>query len=63
MAKKASSKPAEPDVLTKANPDLVTVRVLAAALGENGTTYLKGETFETTATRAAALGDSVEPVQ
>jgi len=40
----------------------VKVRVLSAALGEEDATYLKGETFTTTADRAAALGSSVEIV-
>lgn len=38
----------------------VTVKVLCSALGEGDETYLKGQSFETTAERAAALGDSVE---
>jgi hypothetical protein len=38
----------------------VKVKVIAAAIGEGDHTHLQGETFETTAERAAALGDSVE---
>lgn len=38
---------------------LITVRVLAAALCEGGVTYTKGQTFETTAERADALGNVV----
>ena len=41
----------------------VKVRVLCNALGEDSSTYLKGETFDTTPDRAAALGDSVEVVK
>lgn len=37
----------------------VKVRVLAAALCEGGTVYSKGDTFDTTADRADALGDTV----
>jgi hypothetical protein len=38
---------------------LVTVKVLAAALSEAGTVYAKGDTFQTTAERADALGSTV----
>jgi hypothetical protein len=55
MAKKQPSKST-----TEAPSAEVTVRVLSAAVGENGTTHLQGETFTTTAARASALGDSVE---
>ena len=44
-------------------PKLVTVRVLVGAVGEYEGTFEKGETFQTTAERAAALGDSVELVK
>lgn len=46
----------------KAEPK-VKVRVLSAAVGEAEGTFEKGAVFETTATRAAALGDSVELVK
>lgn len=39
---------------------LVKVKVLSGAVSEDDATYLKGDTFETTAERAAALGDSVQ---
>lgn len=60
MAKKASTEVKTDEV--KADDRPVTVRVLSAALGEGDLTFLKGQTFETTADRAAALGDSVELV-
>jgi hypothetical protein len=41
---------------------LVKVRVLIPALAEAGCWFAKGDTFETTPGRAAALGDSVEPI-
>lgn len=47
----------------KAAKSKVKVKVLVGAVGEDGDTHLKGETFETTAERAAALGDSVELVK
>lgn len=47
---------------TKKEP-LVKVKVLCAALGEEGVTYEKGSVFETTKSRAAALGDRVELVK
>lgn len=47
----------------KAAKSKVTVKVLSAAVGEEDQTYVKGQTFETTAERAAALGDSVEVVK
>lgn len=37
----------------------VIVRVLAASLCEGGNVYAKGESFETTAERADALGSTV----
>jgi hypothetical protein len=37
----------------------VTVKVLCGALAENGVSYTKGQTFETTAERADALGELV----
>jgi len=40
---------------------VVTVRVAHQAVGENGRTFLKGETFETTPARRAALGSLVIP--
>ena len=43
--------------------DSVTVKVLIASLGEDEVTYAKGETFETSAERAKALGDSVEIIE
>lgn len=49
----------EPPVAS--TPATVTVKVKVSAVSEDGI-YLKGETFETTAERAAALGDSVEIV-
>lgn len=60
MPKKQTSKPATDAPSTDAPSTEVTVRVLSAALGENGTTHLQGETFTTTTARAGALGDSVE---
>lgn len=57
MAKKASNKP------TGDTTPVVTVRVKVASLGEEGITYEKGDEFETTEARAAALGDSVELVK
>jgi hypothetical protein len=57
MAKKASQKP------TGDSSPVVTVRVLCNSLGEGGFTYSKGDEFETTEARAAALGDSVELVK
>ena len=41
---------------------LVTVEVLAAACGEADGTFLRGQTFQTTPARAAALGDSVRVI-
>ena len=46
----------------KAKSKLVKVKVLCPALGEDAESYVKGDTFETTAERAAALGDSVQLV-
>lgn len=57
MAKKASQKP------TGDSSPLVTVRVIVNSLGEESFTYDKGDEFETTTARAAALGDSVELVK
>jgi hypothetical protein len=57
MAKKASQKPIGDDSPT------ITVRVLVNSLGEGDFTYSKGDEFETTAARAAALGDAVELVK
>ena len=47
----------------KSDTPLITVRVLVNALGEDDTTYFKGDTFQTSAERAAALGDAVEVVK
>lgn len=46
-----------------AAPELVTVRVLVGAVGEPEGSFEKGQTFQTTAARAAELGDSVELVK
>ena len=43
-------------------PALITVRVVSDTLFENGERLAKGDTFETTPERAAALGDLVEIV-
>jgi hypothetical protein len=43
-------------------PKLVKVKVLCPALGEDAESYVKGDTFETTAQRAAALGDLVQVI-
>jgi len=43
-------------------PALITVRVVSETLFENGERLAKGDTFETTPERAAALGDLVEIV-
>lgn len=56
MAKKS-----ETETTPEAPAALVTVRVTGQPVCE-GLHYAKGETFETTAERAAALGDLVEPV-
>lgn len=42
---------------------VVTVKVIINSLGEGAEVYSKGQTFETTTDRAAALGDSVELVK
>ena len=47
----------------KSSPSLVTVRVTGQAVGENDAHFTKGETFETTPERAAALGTLVEIVE
>jgi len=57
MAKKASQKPTGDESPT------ITVRCLVNSLGEGDYTYSKGDEFETTEARAAALGDSVELVK
>ena len=41
-------------------PELVTVRVLGQRINEDSVGYEKGETFQTTAERAAALAGLVE---
>jgi len=41
----------------------VKVRVVKQPIGEDGKHYAKGETFETTPERAAALGPLVEPAE
>jgi hypothetical protein len=48
--------------LTETTPELVTVRVIGQRVSEDGEGYAKGETFETTADRAAALAGLVEIV-
>lgn len=66
MSKKATAKTAAVKPAPEADKNilaaLITVRVVCAALGENGETHHKGDTFETTPERARALGDSVEVV-
>ena len=58
MAKKKSNKPTGDD------SPAVNVRVLISSLGEGDETYSKGDEFETTTARAAALGpDIVEIVK
>lgn len=52
MAKKTETTPEE-------TPALVTVTVTGQPVCEDGNHYAKGETFETTPERAAALGDLV----
>ena len=49
------------DVQQERTTDVRTVRVTVAcnSLGEGGTSYARGDTFETTPERAASLGDSV----
>ena len=47
----------------KANPSLILVRVTGQAVAENDEHYTKGQTFETTPERAAALGSLVEPAE
>lgn len=42
-------------------PALVRVRVVGQPIAEDSGTYSKGDTFETTETRARALGSFVEP--
>ena len=59
MAKKATTPPVgQPPALL----ETVTVRVTGERICENGVGYVKGETFETTADRAAALAGLVELV-
>jgi hypothetical protein len=53
MAKKQTSGAGE-------TSDLVTVRVTGQPVCEDNLHYAKGDTFETTAERAAALGELVE---
>lgn len=60
MAKESKPKAAAAEA---AAPDLVTVRVLVGAVGELQGTFEKGEIFQTTAQRAAELGNSVEIVK
>lgn len=43
-------------------PATITVRVVGQAVGENNRAYLKGETFDTTPERRAALGALVDEV-
>jgi hypothetical protein len=58
MAAKPKTKtPAEPAVVETGT---VTVRVLYHSLAEEGRVYTRGDTFATTAERAAALGEMVE---
>ncbi len=57
------AKTAEQNAADKAAAKLITVRVLVGAVGEPEGTFEKGQTFQTTATRAAELGDSVELVK
>lgn len=57
------AKDSKPKADAAAAPELVTVRVLVGAVGEPEGTFEKGQTFQTTAARAAALGDSVELVK
>lgn len=56
MSKKAESE------TTREALAFVTVRVLGQRISEDSTGYEKGETFQTTAERAAALGELVEIV-
>ncbi len=58
MAKKPETTPEAPADA----PKLVTVAVTGQPVCEDGNHYAKGETFETTAERAAALGDLVSTV-
>jgi hypothetical protein len=59
MAKKPTQEEPKPRAQ---NAEAVTVKVAVAALHEAGTTYMHGETFQTTAERASALGRLVTPV-
>ncbi|WP_193214936.1 hypothetical protein [Luteolibacter marinus] len=66
MAKKATDQ--DPGAAGLSKPDesgapTVTVRVTGQPVGEDGAHYAKGETFQTTAERAAALGAYVEIVE
>jgi hypothetical protein len=45
-----------------AAPASVKVKVTGQAISEAGVSYSKGDTFETTAERAKALGEFVEVV-
>lgn len=56
MAKKTETNPEE-------TPALVTVKVTGQPVCEDGIHYAKGETFETTPERAAALGELVSIVE
>jgi hypothetical protein len=58
---RAILKPDQPPVENPPAPSLVKVRVLVS-LGEDTGVYRKGDTFETTPERAAALGAHVELV-
>ena len=58
MPRKSTTPAAEP---LKPAPSTVTVKVLCAALAEDGH-HSQGETFTTTAERAAALGPLVQIV-
>ncbi len=55
-----SSPPAGASSAKKDTSKKVKCRCLVASLGEDDKVYVKDEIFETTAARAAALGDSVE---
>lgn len=51
--------PERPSAEQSPTPAVVTVKVLRQAVSENGELHMPGEAFETTAERAAALGNLV----
>lgn len=57
-----TKKTAKKTAAKAAAPKTVTVQVVGMSVGEDGGTFHKGDTFETSAERAAALGPLVRVV-